>query len=446
MTASLGASVHSLQEWVRGQGESNRGTQRSENQDAILVLETPDFHLYSIADGMGGVGGGALASRLAIASIEASARAARVWTDSTLSQAFHAAHERLLEESRRNETLANMGTTMVCAVFTRDRIMLANVGDSRAYALRDGKLHRLTEDHTLVADLVRGGVMTSEQARRNPLSHMLTQSLGSAEGIKVDAWVREGPCRGEKFLLCSDGLHSQVSEQEIEEICHLLPAPAALHALIQRANERGGQDNVSVIIVDVLPACPREVASSTQFRSVLEAEALPLSGDGEQDHMNGPDASSGTARVLDRITLGPIHGALLLLGALLSGMFIGSSVPLLERASSHRTQAVHAARTASLDEADQGRASFGGGGSRGIMRAEQALLDRAAVAASSDEEIRALLSVYLERRNEYLKHAQRLLSEPPNVEREQQVFDLLKSYQLAGRELDLALSGAAAAR
>ncbi|MBN8550178.1 MAG: serine/threonine-protein phosphatase, partial [Deltaproteobacteria bacterium] len=176
-------------EFVSGEGQTHRGIKRSENQDAVLVIQSEDLRLYAVADGMGGTHGGGRASQLAIATLEECVRKVTRWDENTLIAAFQTVHDRIREDAARNPEYANMGTTLVCLALHGDSVYLANIGDSRAYLLRDGKLQRLTMDHTLVADLVRSGTLSAEQAKSTPISHMLSQSLGSDAPLETDAWI-----------------------------------------------------------------------------------------------------------------------------------------------------------------------------------------------------------------------------------------------------------------
>ncbi len=321
---------------ARGIGETNTGRKRRENQDAILVLETNALRLYAVADGIGGERGGANASRLAVSVIEDFARSQASWGPHTLEEAFLAAHHRIRAEASQNPNLARMGTTLVCLAFIGDEVYWANVGDSRCYFFRGSQAHQLTDDHTLAADLVRGGALTPQQAAPGPLSHMLTQSLGGEEGVVVDSWFSKSTFRaGDRFVLCSDGLHNLLSGEEIRKIVVGSGAASAAHMLVQSANERGGDDNISAIVIEAGPALsdaavqpdpgfqPQRVQPLYPERTPVAAARpdAPLVEAGEELPGRPPPPSS--------FSLGILTGFALIFGIFLLGLWIGSLAPSL---------------------------------------------------------------------------------------------------------------------
>ena len=248
---------------ARSSGLSDVGVIRSHNEDCFEI--DPQHQVFVVADGMGGHSHGEIASRIAVDAIrEFVSRTGD--TDSTLPfemdpslsrqgnrirAAIRIAHDRVLRAIRQDASLHGMGTTVVGILLDGDSISVAHVGDSRAYRLRDGKLELLTQDHTWVNEQVVAGFLSEEQARAHPLKNVVTRALGGDTEIDID--VDEHKVQsGDLFLLCSDGLTTMLTD---DEILARLRAPGRLEELCGRlvrdANSRGGYDNVSVVLVRV---------------------------------------------------------------------------------------------------------------------------------------------------------------------------------------------------
>lgn len=225
---------------------SHVGNVRAENEDSYH--SAPADRVWLVADGMGGHENGKLASSaLAYAvgetpvpdTIEPACRA--------LSDAIAEANAAIFGEAQRLGV--QMGTTVVALVLRDDHFGVLWTGDSRAYVLRDDRLIRLTHDHTMVEDMVARGLLAPEEAPDHPMSHVLSRAVGVQETVTVDAIVDRALPR-DLFLLCSDGLHGTVAEAEIADILRLR-GPGAADALIAATLERGGPDNVTVVLVAV---------------------------------------------------------------------------------------------------------------------------------------------------------------------------------------------------
>ncbi|TMK68045.1 MAG: Stp1/IreP family PP2C-type Ser/Thr phosphatase [Actinobacteria bacterium] len=218
------------------------GLVREGNEDSYLT-EGP---LFAVADGMGGHRGGEVASQLAVETLE------KLFKEGAgdLPDQVQEANRVVFERSVLDRKVAGMGTTLTAALVEGDRVRLAHVGDSRAYLLRDGTLRLLTEDHTLVHRMVSEGEISKEEAETHPQRSVLTRALGVDTVVDVDddsLQVRPG----DRLLLCTDGLTSMVSEDEIEEVLRTVPDPQeAAQRLVRRANEAGGVDNTTVVILD----------------------------------------------------------------------------------------------------------------------------------------------------------------------------------------------------
>ena len=228
-------------------GRTDVGRVRSNNEDAIAFDSAAQ--LAVLADGMGGLNAGEVASRIA---------ADRVLTGvldgETLETAVRAANRAVYEQSRRRREHHHMGTTLVALQLSPERVQLANVGDSRAYRFLGGVLTQLTHDHSLVQQWVDEGLMTAEQARVAPDRNIITRAVGLEEPVAVDilSYPRHA---GERYLLCSDGLTDLVEPARLQALFEREPDPERLlDALVLAAAEAGGTDNVSVVLV--LPAAP----------------------------------------------------------------------------------------------------------------------------------------------------------------------------------------------
>jgi PPM family protein phosphatase len=236
------------------------GRVRPQNEDAVaFVLPSGDADnrdsLALVADGMGGHAAGEVASALAAEVVR------RVFFEldgapsAKLAAAFEAANKAVFAYAQDHPECAGMGTTCTALAVRDDRAWLAHVGDSRAYLLRGASLTQLSEDHTLVAKLVRDGVLTAEEASTSEHSNVILQALGTSAKIKPDVWsegLRLSP--GDAIVLCSDGLHGAVPDRDIAEIAARLAPLEACRSLIERALEAGGDDNISVGVFRVLDA------------------------------------------------------------------------------------------------------------------------------------------------------------------------------------------------
>ncbi|MGH2527839.1 MAG: Stp1/IreP family PP2C-type Ser/Thr phosphatase [Actinomycetota bacterium] len=218
------------------------GLVREGNEDSYLV----DEPLFAVADGMGGHRGGEVASQLALETVEKLFRKG----EGDLAEQVQEANRAVFERSVEDRQVAGMGTTLTAALVEGDRIRLAHVGDSRAYLLRDGELRRLTEDHTLVHRMVAEGEISETEAEAHPQRSVLTRALGVDMFVDVDDDVVQVRS-GDRLLLCTDGLTGMVSEDEIREMLQDVADPAeAAERLVRSANEGGGVDNITVVILD----------------------------------------------------------------------------------------------------------------------------------------------------------------------------------------------------
>ncbi len=235
---------------LRAAARSDLGLRRPANEDAWAIAE--DLGLYLVADGMGGHTAGQLASRLAV---EGAVRALRTLEGAAASlteklrYSVAAANREIHDTAQARPQLAGMGTTLVALLVGSERVALAHVGDSRAYLIRAGRIRQLTDDHSLVGELVRRREISQTAARGHPHRHVLTRALGVRRSVEPDL-AELTPRTGDTFVLCSDGLTGHVRDEEIGEAVSRDADPgAACAALIALANARGGEDNTTVILV-----------------------------------------------------------------------------------------------------------------------------------------------------------------------------------------------------
>ena len=281
-------SEHALQTatavTVRHAALTDIGVRREENQDSFGVLESEHLRVYIVADGMGGVRGGAVASSLAVETFKNILQNHPAPGSEAIREAVEKANNEIFSRGSSDPSLVGMGTTLVALVFVDTSLYVVSVGDSRAYLLRSGLMTQVTEDHTLVMELLRSGTITPNQAHNHPVSHMLTRSLGPSNAVEADCRLcTEGPFLGDRFLLCSDGLYNMVPEREIPKIVEGRSLQEAAAELVARANKAGGTDNITVLLVELGEGFPAQ--SEKKAAAVGAAE---------------PVADSGSARVVIR--------------------------------------------------------------------------------------------------------------------------------------------------
>lgn len=259
----------------RAAGVTDTGRRRLRNEDAF-VCEPP---LFAVADGMGGARAGETAARLAAAALEEAERGTA--GEEALVALIVEANRRIWEQAVADPSKAGMGTTVTAALVDArsGTVAIGHVGDSRAYRVRDGVLEQLTTDHSLVAELVSSGVLTQEEAERHPQRSAITRALGTEPTVDVEAFTVEAEV-GDLFLICSDGLPTMVSDEQVADAIRSAgsdPAGAA-EALVAAANARGGEDNVTVVLFELEegeeapPPAREEVASEIDDERAAAAQ------------------------------------------------------------------------------------------------------------------------------------------------------------------------------
>jgi serine/threonine protein phosphatase PrpC len=244
-------------------GLTDVGRKRQQNEDAILI-DAP-LGLYAVADGMGGHAAGAVASARAVEAVgravnEDPSALAELARDASpqhranavalIESAVQRACAELYRAGLADPSKRGMGTTFVCLAIAGSRAVIGNVGDSRVYLVRGGHSHRLTEDHTLVAAQLKAGTLTREQAATSQYKNVITRAVGIQESVQVDTLIVD-LVPGDVFLLCSDGLHGYLLDDELAPLVAALNARDLPQRLIDLANERGGKDNITAVVVSV---------------------------------------------------------------------------------------------------------------------------------------------------------------------------------------------------
>jgi protein phosphatase len=246
---------------IEAYGATDVGRKRERNEDSFLIDR--DLGLFVVADGMGGHAGGGIASKLAVETIqsvlaEAKRTSPHVFqipptieegpAKDRLREAVEAACARIFEEAKANPPLLGMGTTVTATLVLGRHIYLAHVGDSRCYLVRRGRIFQISEDHSLVNEQLKAGAMTPDEARHSRFRNIITRSVGFEEEVLVDLVGVEGE-DGDQLLLCCDGLTNLVEDDEILEVVDRTPLHDVPRRLISIANDRGGDDNITVIAV-----------------------------------------------------------------------------------------------------------------------------------------------------------------------------------------------------
>jgi len=237
---------------VLGWVKTDPGLKRDNNQDSFLYEKKAN--VFVVADGMGGHKGGEVASAIACESIK------EVFNNPVnqhlsprelIRFAYGEASSRIFEHAKENPTLKGMGTTMVMSHFSKNILHIANVGDSRCYLIRGNLMWQLTEDHSLVNEQIRAGILTPEQANKMVAKNVITRSVGFERDVACDI-IERPVVIGEIYLFCSDGLHGLVSDKRICEIISKSPTEMASDILIEEAKKNGGDDNITTLIVKIM--------------------------------------------------------------------------------------------------------------------------------------------------------------------------------------------------
>lgn len=248
---------------IEAAGRTDVGRRRKINEDSFLV--SPEASLYAVCDGMGGHNAGEVASRMAIETIAAFVERSAVEKEITwpwgldahlsfdanrLKTAIRLANAKVFQAADNREELTGMGTTVVAALLSGDKVTIGSAGDSRCYLVRAGVLKQLTRDDSWVSAALGEGILNSDDVEHHPLRNVITKAVGARDTIDLDL-VEHDLLPGDLLMLCSDGLHGMLSDGEIAKL--LVPVPESLDEatarLVDAANEAGGRDNVSVVLL-----------------------------------------------------------------------------------------------------------------------------------------------------------------------------------------------------
>jgi serine/threonine protein phosphatase PrpC len=249
---------------LEAHGQTDVGRRRKLNEDSILLDD--EAGLYAVCDGMGGHNAGEVASKMAIETIASFIKKSAgeekdiTWpygleTDlsfegNRLKTAIRLANKRVFKAADNREDYTGMGTTVVAALVAGGVLTVGSAGDSRCYLVRQGQLTQVTRDDSWVSAAWAEGILTAEEIERHPLKNVITKAVGAKDTLDIDI-VEQGLSAGDLVLLCSDGLHAMIPDEKILELLHPLPArlPEAASRLIAAANDAGGRDNVSVVLL-----------------------------------------------------------------------------------------------------------------------------------------------------------------------------------------------------
>jgi PPM family protein phosphatase len=252
----------------RAVGQTDVGQRRDHNEDALLV--DADLGLFVVADGMGGHAGGGTASRLAVETIQASVRDARernpaLFTGPSgvedsplpdlLREAVEAACTRIFQTAQGSPDLTGMGTTVTAALLDGRSAFIAHVGDSRCYLLRKSRIYQVSEDHSLVNEQLKAGAISPDEARHSRFRNIITRSVGFEQQVQVDLMGVELDA-DDALLICCDGLSNLIEDAEILHVVEESTLDETPGRLIALANERGGDDNITVVVIRVREPSP----------------------------------------------------------------------------------------------------------------------------------------------------------------------------------------------
>jgi protein phosphatase len=278
---------------LRSGSATDVGRVRTNNQDQLLVAAP----LFAVADGMGGHAAGEVASLTAIEALKSAFNGDR--SPEALVAAAQHANRSVWDRAQADPGLRGMGTTLVALALVEEegeqQLAIINVGDSRVYLLRDGELQQLTTDHSLVQELIDDGQLSEAEADYHPQRHVLTRALGVDRDVTVDC-LQVLPVRGDRYVLCSDGLSREVSDSQLASVLRRLADPdSAAKELVAQARAHGGNDNITVVVVDVVDDDDRAVAASAALAED-PGLVIPSVVGKEAEKGEGTDASGGGRR------------------------------------------------------------------------------------------------------------------------------------------------------
>ena len=258
-------------------GKSDVGKKREKNEDNFLINKKLGFCV--VADGMGGHQGGARASEVAVNTIDEVMSSLLDDPEATIQEGFdvtpgnyetylryaiNVANQHIFDESSLHGSLKGMGTTVVTFLFRDDNLYIAHVGDSRAYLIKNNEIIQITKDHSLVEEQVEAGIISPNDAKEHRFKNIITRSVGFEDKVEPDVSLRK-PITKECYLICSDGLSNMLDDEEIKDIVTNNKIKTACSRLIELANERGGDDNITVVLAYVEEGMEQPEEELTEF-------------------------------------------------------------------------------------------------------------------------------------------------------------------------------------
>lgn len=250
---------------LRFSWRTDTGRIRKSNQDSVILGEG----LFGIADGMGGHNGGETASRGVRDGLIRELKG-KDPSEEAMKDAIRTVNLELWKQQEADASLTGMGTTLTILRMTGRDALIAQVGDSRAYLIRDGGMEQITEDHSMVADMVRRGILTEDQAACHPMRNYITRAIGTEDTIDADTYTIPRQ-KGDRWLICSDGLYGQMPREALSRLASAENPEEAADALLNEALVNGGRDNISFILIDDLNgALPPEAAADESIREAAE--------------------------------------------------------------------------------------------------------------------------------------------------------------------------------
>lgn len=243
------------------------GRLRKNNQDAVILGNG----LAGVADGMGGHKGGEIASAGLRDGLLRETRERKPDRE-TLQEAVNTVNRELWEKQEKDISLAGMGTTLTVIWPEQKKMIIGQVGDSRAYLLRDGIMTQVTNDHSMVADMVRKGVLTEEQAACHPMRNYITRAVGTEDSVDMDLYIHDRR-QGDRWLICSDGLYGMVSRNELCELMRTEDLEEAADQMMKAALEGGGKDNISLVLLQDNTAFAEEQADTGNADETMEGQS-----------------------------------------------------------------------------------------------------------------------------------------------------------------------------
>ncbi|HZK01157.1 MAG TPA: Stp1/IreP family PP2C-type Ser/Thr phosphatase [Tissierellaceae bacterium] len=237
-------------------GLTDNGLSRENNQDSLFVSDSEDLPLFMVADGMGGHNAGEIASNIAVDTIKNNFYKKKKNLESkvriidTIGESIYEANKKVYLEAIRRPNCSGMGTTLTMAYIFDNNIYIGHIGDSRAYHIRDNNIMQITEDDSLVNELIKNGSITKEEAMNHPQKNVITKALGTSIDIEIDVQTKEYE-DGDFLVICSDGLSNMVKEKDILKTIRIeKDVKSACETLVDHAKKNGGLDNITLIIIE----------------------------------------------------------------------------------------------------------------------------------------------------------------------------------------------------